>query len=118
MFKKSSYRDTAPASPIVNFYVEGLSAREIAARMGCGKSTVLRRLHELGISVRSKGDCAHRRRGKRVTPHRPDILDSVLVHLYANGLSTITIAKQLGCHPTTVSRRLKSAGTKLRPEGF
>jgi DNA-directed RNA polymerase specialized sigma24 family protein len=118
MLRQSSYRDKAAASQIVNFYVEGLSAREIAASMGCGKSTVLRRLHELGISVRSKGDSAHRRRRKRITPHRPDILDNVLVDLYRKGLSTITIARQLGCHATTVFRRLKSAGTKLRPVGF
>lgn len=103
---------------IAALYMQGLSAREIATRIGCGRSTVLRRLHELGALIRSKRECAHKRRGKRIAPHRKDILDNTLVDLYAKGLSTIAIAKQLGCHESTVWRRLKGTGTKLRPPGF
>ncbi len=103
---------------IADLYLLGFTAQEIATRAGCGRSTVLRRLRELGIPLRSARDYTQKRRGKRIAPHRPDILDGILVDLYAKGLSTTAIAQQLGCNGSTVWRRLKSAGTKLRPVGF
>jgi DNA-directed RNA polymerase specialized sigma24 family protein len=118
MARNCSLRDKTSASQVVSLYVQGLSACEIAAILGCGRSTVLRRLHQSDISLRPASDYGYKRRGKRVTPHRQDILDSNLIDLYKRGLSTTAIAQQVGCHESTVWRRLKNAGTELRPAGF
>jgi transposase-like protein len=106
------------AMAIADLYALGFTTREIATRVGGGRSTVLRRLHELGISLRSASDYAYKRQAKRSARHRRDILDSDLVDLYAKGLSTTAIARQVGCHESTVWRRLKNAGSELRPAGF
>lgn len=118
MARNCSLRDKASTSQVVCLYVEGLSACEIAAILGCGRSTVLRRLHQSDISLRPASDYGYKRRGKRVTPHRQDILDSNLIDLYKRGLSTTAIAQEAGCHESTVWRRLKNAGTEFRPAGF
>jgi DNA-directed RNA polymerase specialized sigma24 family protein len=118
MARKPSQGDKASAPTIVYLYGEGLSAREIAVRLGCGKSTVLLRLHEAGISLRSASDYGYKRLGKRNAPRRRDIFDGNIIGLYKSGLSTTAIAQQLGCHKSTVWRRLKNAGTEFRPAWF
>src|SRR5205085_621880 len=53
MPRKRQYRKRIPTIEIVCLYVGGLSARDVAKRLGCGKTTVTRRLQHAGISARS-----------------------------------------------------------------
>ena len=99
---------------IAALYAQGLSSEAIATRLGFGRNTVLRLLRQIGI-VRSLSES--RKLRTRSPRYREDVLNTTLTELYQSGMGIAAIAQQLGCHPTTVARRLKSTGTKLRRQG-
>lgn len=51
-------------------------------------------------------------------PARIDLPCDELVQRYANGDSTIRLAAQYRCSPTTVAKRLHACGAVLRPSRF
>ena len=102
---------------ITCLYAQGFSANKIGARLGCGGTTVLRRLRQAGISVRSPGEYRKQYRGTRSPRYRQDILNTTLTELYQSGLGIAAIAKQIGCDESTVLRRLRRGGTRLRAAG-
>ncbi|HZQ09907.1 MAG TPA: LAGLIDADG family homing endonuclease [Anaerolineae bacterium] len=88
-------------------YIEQLlPTAEIARRLGCGETTVLRALHDYGIPVRSKSD------------YRLEIPREELERLYVeNGFSEDEIAQWFHTTQITISRRLIEFGITTRQGG-
>ena len=52
-------------------------------------------------------------------PYPKEFRDDVITELYSQGSSVRTIGAQYGVDPSTVAKRMKRAGVKLRPRrGF
>lgn len=85
---------------------EGLTTRQMAAVLGVGQRTAARLLHRYGIAARDKG-----------APKIPQLQDQQwLVQKYeVERLSTVAIARELGCSPRTVYEGLTRFGIKPRP---
>lgn len=86
------------------YTVQGQTAHEIAASNGCSASTVIRRLHECAITVRSSRYIARQ------------IPEELLRRLYlVERLPQNEIARQLGISPGTLASRLRLYGIPQRP---
>lgn len=81
---------------------EGLTTREIADRLGCGKSTASKWVNKFDIETRQQGP----------EPEYPTLRDEdELKRLYHDeGLSQPEIAEKLGCYDTTVSKWFRKHG--------
>ncbi|MHA4817160.1 hypothetical protein ACXZ65_22685 [Streptomyces aculeolatus] len=88
------------------------SASSIAASLGCATSTITSRLEEIGIQRRAVGTHPPN------TPRARDlgIPDEEIARRYEHE-SARSIAASLGCHETTVYRRLKEMGIQPRSPG-
>jgi len=89
---------------VKELYLQGLSSRQIASKVGCSKRVILLRLKATDCPIR--------------LPHRikTKAIDLPLVkHLYFDEkLSCGEIAEQLGCSMNTVWRRLHEMGCVVR----
>jgi transposase-like protein len=81
---------------------EGLTAKEVAARIGMTEKAVSNRLRRAGIN-------------RNRTPQA--VTDQTVRALYEDGLSIRAIAAELGMHQRSVWRHLGQAGVELRPRG-
>ncbi|MFW6721228.1 hypothetical protein ACHZ98_13910 [Streptomyces sp. MAR4 CNY-716] len=88
------------------------SAASIAASLGCATSTIINRLEEMGIQRRPIGtQPPNAERGRDL-----GISDEEIARRYEHE-SARSIAASLGCHETTVLRRLKEMGIQRRSPG-
>ncbi|MFB6353284.1 MAG: helix-turn-helix domain-containing protein [Halobacteriales archaeon] len=91
----SSYN--IPKDELARKYLdEGLSIEECAEFFGCSTNPIEHRLRQYALPIRNRGN-------------QPlEISKQELQELYVeDGLTTIDIAEKLGCHPSTVSKKLK-----------
>lgn len=95
-------------SEIVKLYQSGLTARQIAAKVGASFRTVLRRLNSSGIALRNAG-----------SPEIPELADKdwLMREYWGLGKSTPQIARELDCGSKTVHNRLVKHGIPLRTVG-
>lgn len=90
---------------------EKLSAREIAKRFNCVKSTIQNKIKEYGIPSRVKSEAL------RLVPRESKykIFKKELINLYEKQKrSTHQIAKRYSCSSSIISSKLKKYGTKAR----
>ena len=78
---------------------EGLSIEECAEHFGCSPTPVANRLRAYDLEVRNQGN-------------QPlEVSEEGLRRLYVEeGLTTVDVAQELECHPSTVSRKLSEHG--------
>jgi hypothetical protein len=55
---------------VVSEHAVGISTTRLTRRYGIGKGTLLRLLHEHGVTVRHQHTGARRREGPHIAPHR------------------------------------------------
>jgi DNA-binding CsgD family transcriptional regulator len=86
------------------YCTEHIPTEEIAKRLGCGASTILRTLHDYGVPVRAKRD------------YRMEFSRADLGRLYIEeGYSEDEIGELFDCSGRTIDRRLKELGISTRP---
>jgi predicted DNA-binding protein YlxM (UPF0122 family) len=93
-----------PCDELGRLYVdEGLTQAEIATRLNCHESTVIRRMKECGLPVRSR---------------RVDLSCDELRRLYFDERLTLAdIAVQFNCDTSTIGNRMKECGLFARTPG-
>ena len=96
-------RVTAQPKPVdhdavVDLYISGLTAQEVALRLGCAVTTVRRHVRDVGV-------------GRRVRPF--DIDD--IARRYSAGQSLAEIAAAVGSGNGAVGKALQRAGVPRRP---
>ena len=92
----------AEVAELVAVYRSGVSARELARRLGLHRDTVARHLERAGVVKRER---------IKMTPARVERA----AELYAAGWSTQRIGTELGASAGAVCRALKKAGVRMRP---
>lgn len=97
---------------LIDTYLAGQSAPEIAAQYGVQETTVRKALRGLGVPIRSYHE-ANQLRSGRPSPRRAAIPDDA-IDLYRRGLSTVTLGHKYGVSPGTIANRLREAGVPLR----
>src|SRR5581483_5823160 len=90
--------DVDPAE-VAALYAEGRSIREVAERLGCGKSTVERRLRRSGVALRGRTD---------------PVVDAEIVRRYEAGERLGQIAAAVGRSPDGVHDVLCRLGVERR----
>ena len=89
-----------PQDEIVRLYVEdGLSAREIGKQFGTDTHTILSRLRSWDVDI-----------VKIRQPLLHEINIDEIAEMYANGMTTETIADAMNVSPSVIQRRLNSRG--------
>jgi DNA-binding CsgD family transcriptional regulator len=89
---------------LIDLYASGKSSIAIANQLGISKPTVLKKLKDNGIKIRSYGSF-------------DEITKEVLIELYVNDrLSQKEIAEKFGCGKTLIYKRLKKYGIETRKE--
>lgn len=94
---------------IVDMYVnQGLSCNEIAKKLNTTHGTILRRLRNNNIEIRSNS-------GENNPSYRNDLDDSIIVDMYVTQkLSSCEIAEKLNANDETIRNRLKNNNIELR----
>lgn len=98
-----------PMEEITAAYLAGAGSLELGDQHGCSHTTILQRLREAGVPIRTHHE---NRAGPRVV-----VPIDELVALYAAGHGTKRLAVQYGCSPGTITRRLQEAGVTIRRQG-
>src|SRR6266851_1536602 len=99
-------QDISEADLVRLYCDEGLSANDIARRLGWSASAIYSRLAALGIARRTQW--AH---------NTVDADVAELRRLYvADGLTMTALAERFGCSLTTIWRKLQAAGVESRPD--
>lgn len=99
-----------PDSEFVRLYHDGLGAQQIATRLQCSISLVLRKLNRNGIKGKTKIALENERKWSRYKygPHQKfNVADSEFVELRSYGMSIRQIANTLGCSSTLVLKVLR-----------
>lgn len=91
------------------FYESGLSAREIATKMGCGETTMVRRLKLIGCQLR------HKRRYNNIETN-PFLIEQIKTLYINQHLPTKEVAKKLGITENYAYRYLKKIGCIRNPK--
>lgn len=92
----------AQRQEVIADYLAGISLREITARYGIHRDTVLQICKKAGHSARRRG----------LTPEQAQEAAA----LYANGRQSLAaIGKHFGVSPTTIHRYLVMTGVEIRP---
>lgn len=86
-----------PKDELARVYLdEGLSIEECAEYFGCSTSPIEGRLRSYDIPVRNRGN------------QPMDVSYDVLYNLYVKeGMTTVEVAEELDCHPSTVGKKLQ-----------
>ena len=92
------------ASTITELYATGISAAEVARRVGRPSRTVTGVLRRKGIEIRS---CP--------PPVKADVNE--MIRLYESGLSLAKVGKVVGVSQSTVGKHLSDTGITLRSRG-
>lgn len=90
------------AALLIDLYLSGVPLAEIAAEVGCDRSTVNARLRAAGVSPK-----------RYTTPTEEEL--QVAVASYEAGSSLVEVAHVLGVHRRTVRRLLVERGIEIRP---
>jgi DNA-directed RNA polymerase specialized sigma24 family protein len=93
---------------IATMYKRGLSSKQIADQLGCSPATVLERLRDAGVAIRSRSQAMLLDRGVQLSKGE---LDKLYVK---EQRSAADIAGKFGCTTTTIYRRLAAAGIRRR----
>ena len=100
MKARQSQRIVIPQQLLMQLYIEEkLSSWQIAKKLNCSQDTVIRRLHEYAIPIRSR---------------RLDLPLKEVVNLYERGMGVKQLAKRFNCSHTTLANRLRKLGV-LKP---
>ena len=106
---------------VFELYQDGLTTIEVGKKLNISQPHVWRVLNQLGVKCRKRGfKKGHSPWNKDLVgimpvPHnKKDINDQILIDLYLQGESTITIGKKVGLSSVAVRLRLKNSGIKLR----
>jgi DNA-binding CsgD family transcriptional regulator len=89
-------------------YKRGLSSTEIAERAGCSTATVLGRLRDASIAIRSRSEAMLLDRGVQLNE------EELRKSYVKEQQSAADIARKFGCTATTIYRHLKAAGIPRR----
>ncbi|WP_298703818.1 helix-turn-helix domain-containing protein [uncultured Veillonella sp.] len=96
MKARAAQRIVIPHQLLVQLYVEEkLSSWQIAKKLKCSQDTVIRRLHEYGIPIRSR---------------RIELPLEEAISLYEQGVGVKQLAKRFNCSHTTMANRLRALG--------
>jgi transposase len=108
-----AYPQTGPelAQRIIDLYVGGLGAVEVAAQVGVGSSTVYRVLVRHGVPVR-KGFDTHSHCRKMT-----DVQIDEAIEAYRNGVSLKSLEAKYDVRHTAISSLFKRRGIDIRPRG-
>jgi transposase len=101
------------AQDLIDAYLEGQSAYELAARYGVHEATVRKALADLGVRRRNVAEVGQLRRGRPVMSRRRDLPVADLITLYRSGVSVPELAERYGVATGTVAHRLHEAGLTL-----
>jgi len=100
--KQIQHRLRKPESAqLIIGYLEGRTTYQLAKEFSIHRNTVSTILERAGVA-------------RRLSPLTEAQIDRAL-KLYAEGLSLVSIANELGCSHTTVGKALVTAGVELRP---
>ncbi len=105
-----------PEEELWELYVtQELSSTEIASMHGCHSQTIINRLREYRIPVRSRGEAALLKRGENALHQGVNIPEEELRELYeVQKLSTINIGEIYGCSHRTVLNKMAEYGIESR----
>lgn len=106
---RGAKRRDLPVDEIVRLYVvERWNSYRISEKYGCSQPTILERLREADVILRTAGN----HKGRTRQHHLPT---AELVELYVGAKwSTDRLAEKYGCSTPTVTVRLREAGVTLR----
>ena len=95
-----------PIEEIISEYEAGMTIYQIADKYGISSSTIQYRLKKNGVKLRPRG-------GKK----RIDLPMEEIISEYESGLSTYQLGEKYGVDDSTIYKRLKENGVKLRSCG-
>ena len=106
-----------PIDLLVEMYAEGMSIGAIARETSICYSTVRNRLAAQGVEFRPRNG-PHRSLDTYVI-HHPQLHDETWLRArYVHErLSTVAIAREVGCSPGAVNTALRREGIQIRPRG-
>ena len=137
------YAVSLPTAQLIKEY-ETTSSPDLAKKYGCSSGTILKRLKDAGVKIRSaveNGNFAHSRGKSFWQTHPPnnvgrkaseevkkkmrenngrtrrDVSDEEVIQLYVSGSSSLEIAKKFGISATAIQRRLRLNGVQSRHIG-
>ena len=102
--RKMPKKINLPVEEIISEYQSGLSTIQLGEKYGVSKSIINNRLRENGVKIRPP------RNMKRV-----DLPMEEIISYYQSGLSTIQLEEKYGVSHTTIGKKLRENGVKLRP---
>lgn len=102
----SRRRLNLPVAEIVDEYARGASAVSLANKYDTTTSTIIRRLRNEGVAVRSNNQI-----------RRDDLPSDEIVAAYVAGKTSASLAEKYSSSTATILRRVREAGVPVRPKG-
>lgn len=103
-----------PIEDIREKYLTGMGSNEIAKEYTCSGPTIIRKLRENGVEIRSNHEARIGRDTGEDSWFYKDLPVENICEDYLNGLSTVKIAKKYNSTDRTISSRLRDNGIKIR----
>lgn len=103
-----------PTEEICEKYQDGISPNRLAELYGCSRPTILRKLRDNGIKIRSMSEASVGLHVGKNNPRYIDLPIEKICNQYLNGISTVEIANEYGCSHSTITKKLHDSGIKVR----
>jgi Mor family transcriptional regulator len=103
-----------PLEKIYEGYLGGVSSVDLAKEYKCSYSTIICRLRDNGIEIRSSHDSHIGLQKGKDSSHYIILPIKEISEKYLNGISSVDLAKEYGCTDSTITRRLRDNGIKIR----
>lgn len=105
---------TLPIDSICDEYLSGLTPKQISNKYNCTEPTIIARLKESGIKLRSASESHIGKFLGLENPNYFGLNDEEVIRDYLGGDSPNKIADKFGCQADTIRRHLASNGVELR----
>lgn len=106
-----------PMDEICKKYLNGVGSIELATEYNCGRQTILNRLHDSGITIRSYSDA---RKGLVMGKDNPMYINLPEVEIcekYEKGINSDKLATEYDCDVGVILNRLRKNNIEIRASG-
>lgn len=98
-------------------YLNGVGTTKLAGEYGCCIDTIIRRLRNNGIKIRTNSEAQKGLQSGKNNPRYLDLPMSTICEKYLNGINSTELAKEYECSDVTIRQKLCDSGVKIRSSG-